>query len=71
MKILKAIRIFFRNLFKIIDKKIIVPITKLILKITSSFDTSGKKIEKADATIESLAYKLAERDGFQKPKQMQ
>lgn len=32
---------------------------------------SGKKIEKADATIESLAYKLAERDGFQKPKQMQ
>lgn len=45
MKILKAIRTFFRNLFKIIDKKIIVPITKLILKITDSFDTSGKKIE--------------------------
>ena len=45
MKILKAIRTFFRNLFKIIDKKIIVPITKLVLKITDSFDTSSKKIE--------------------------
>ena len=45
MKILKAIRTFFRNLFKIIDKKIIVPITKLVLKITDGFDTSSKKIE--------------------------
>lgn len=45
MKILKAIRTFFRNLFKIIDKKIVVPITKLVLKITDGFDTSGKKIE--------------------------
>lgn len=45
MKILKAIRTFFRNLFKIIDRKIIVPITKLVLKITDSFDTSGKRIE--------------------------
>lgn len=45
MKFLKAIRNFFRNLFKIIDKKIIVPITKIVVKITDSFNISGKKIE--------------------------
>ena len=45
MKILKAIKIFFRNLFKIIDRKIVVPLTKVILKITKLFDSSGKKIE--------------------------
>lgn len=45
MKVLKAIRNFFRNLWKIIDRKIIVPVTKLVLKITSNFNTSGKKFE--------------------------
>lgn len=45
MKILKAIKIFFKNLAKIIDRKIIVPITKLIVLITSKFDRSGRKIE--------------------------
>lgn len=45
MKILKAIRNFIRNISKIIDKKIIVPVTKLILAITAKFDKSGKKIE--------------------------
>lgn len=45
MKIIKAIRNFFHNLFKIIDRKIIVPITKLILKITSKLNHSGKKVE--------------------------
>lgn len=45
MKILKAFRTFFRNLFKLVDRKIVVPITKIVLKITGSFNTSGKKIE--------------------------
>ena len=44
-KILKAIRIFFRNIGKTIDKKIITPVTKLILLITDRFGNSSKKIE--------------------------
>lgn len=44
-KIAKAIKIFFKNLIKIIDKRIVVPITKLIVLITSKFDNSGRRIE--------------------------
>ena len=44
-KIMKAISIFFKNLIKIIDKKIVVPITKLIVLITSKFGNSGRRIE--------------------------
>lgn len=36
---------FFRNIWKLIDKKIVVPITKLVLMITSKFDKSGRKFE--------------------------
>lgn len=46
MKILKAISIFFKNIWKIIDKKIIVPITKLVVAITDKFEHSGKKVER-------------------------
>lgn len=45
MKILRAIKTFFRNLWKIIDRKIIIPATKVVLKITKKFDHSGKRIE--------------------------
>lgn len=45
MKIIKALKTFFRNLLKLIDKKIIVPTTKLVLKITGEFNTSGKRVE--------------------------
>ena len=45
MKILKAIRNFIKNVSKIIDKQIIVPVTKMILAITAKFDKSGKKVE--------------------------
>ena len=44
-KIMKAIKIFFKNIIKIIDKKIIVPITKLIVLVTSKFGKSGRFIE--------------------------
>lgn len=44
-KIVKAFRIFFKNLIRIIDKKIVVPITKIIVLITSKFDKSGRTIE--------------------------
>lgn len=36
---------FFNGFGKFFDKKIITPITKLIVKITNSFDKSSKKIE--------------------------
>lgn len=44
-KIAKAIKIFLKNLIRIIDKKIVVPITKLIVLITSKFNKSGRTIE--------------------------
>lgn len=44
-KTMKAISIFFKNLIKIIDKKIVVPITKLIVLVTSKFGKSGRRIE--------------------------
>ena len=37
---------FFTKIYKLIDKIIIIPITKLILKSGIKFDTSGKKLEK-------------------------
>ena len=42
---MKAIINFFKAIISFIDKRIVVPITKLVLKITSKFDNSGKKIE--------------------------
>lgn len=36
---------FFSKIWRFIDRKIIVPITKLILKLTGNFDRSGKRFE--------------------------
>lgn len=44
-KILKLITNFFSSIARFFDKKIVMPITKLIVKITSKFDTSSKKFE--------------------------
>ena len=46
MKLFRPFRIFFRNIWKIIDRKIVVPITKLVLWINDSFKASSKKIER-------------------------
>ena len=46
MKIFKPFRIFFRNIWKIIDRRIVVPITKVVLWISDSFKASSKKIER-------------------------
>ncbi len=43
--IIKMIKNFFSNFWTFIDKKIIVPITRLILSFTKKFDKSGKKLE--------------------------
>ena len=45
MKILKLIKTFFLNIWKVIDKIIVFPITKFIYKITSGFTNSSKKVE--------------------------
>lgn len=45
MKIMKIIKTFFLKIYGIFDKIIILPITKLIYKITSKFSNSSKKIE--------------------------
>lgn len=42
---MKTIKNFFKKIFQFIDKRIIVPITKIILAITSKFDSSSKKLE--------------------------
>ena len=44
-KILKSIKSFFLAIWKFIDKKIILPITKLVLGVTGKFDNSGKSFE--------------------------
>ena len=44
-KILKSINKFFFSIIKFIDRKIILPITKLVLNITGKFDKSGKFFE--------------------------
>ena len=46
MKLLKAIRNFFYGIWRFIDRKIIIPITKLILKLTKNFNGSGRRFEK-------------------------
>ncbi len=45
MKLLKMIRNFFNNIARVIDKKIVLPITKVIVLITKKYDNSGKKLE--------------------------
>lgn len=45
MKIIKMIKRFIRKTSIFIDKKIVVPITKLVLLITSKFDSNSRKFE--------------------------
>ena len=42
----KMINNLFQNVGKFIDHRIITPITKLVLVITSKFDKSGKRLER-------------------------
>lgn len=44
-KILKSINKFFLSIWKFIDRRIILPITKIVLSITGRFDKSGKFFE--------------------------
>lgn len=44
-KIVKSIKKFFKSIITFIDKKIVVPITKLVLFITSKFDSNSRRLE--------------------------
>lgn len=44
-KILKSIKNFFISIWKFIDKKIVLPITKIVLKINGGYNKSSKKLE--------------------------
>ena len=45
-KMIKSIKIFCKNIAHLVDKKIILPVTKIIFNITSKFDNSGRKQKK-------------------------
>ena len=42
---MKMFKNFFKKIWHFIDKKIVVPITKLVVRLTGGVDKSGKKIE--------------------------
>lgn len=56
MKILKVIKAFFLGIWKFIDKIIVMPITKIIYKITSKFSDSGKKFENWLSSTNTLLF---------------
>lgn len=49
-------RIFFHNLGRFIDKKIIMPITKVIVGVTKLFDRSGRRIENWLSSTNTLLF---------------
>ena len=42
---MKKLSRFLRTIIRFIDKKIVVPITKIIIRLTSKFDKTGKRFE--------------------------
>lgn len=56
MKLLKMIKNFFLKISSFIDKKIVVPITKLVLLITSKFDKNGRKFENLLSKTNTLLF---------------
>ncbi|MDD3392998.1 MAG: CdaR family protein [Bacilli bacterium] len=55
-QIINKIISFFARIWKFIDRKIIIPITKLILSISSYFEKSGKKIEEWISKTNNLIF---------------
>lgn len=56
MKLIKSIKKFFLNISSFIDKKIVVPITKLVLLITSKFDKNGRVFENLLSRTNTLLF---------------
>lgn len=45
MKIVQTIKSFFKKIWTLIDKYIILPITKLVLRFNGDYDKNGRKLE--------------------------
>ena len=56
MKLVKSIRRFVKRIATFIDKNIVVPITKLVLFITSKFDKNGRVFENLLSKNNTLLY---------------
>ena len=56
MIILKAIKAFFLGIWHFIDKIIVMPITKIVYKISSKFSNSGKKFENWLSSTNTLLF---------------
>lgn len=56
MKKNSGIHIFFKNVGKIIDKKIIVPLTRVILNIGKIFNKIGNKLENSLSSTNTLLF---------------
>ena len=42
---MKIVKKFLKKIWNFIDKKIVVPVTKFVIKLTGGFDKSGRKME--------------------------
>ena len=56
MKLIKGIKAFFLGIWNFIDKIIVMPITKLVYKISSKFSNSGKKFENWLSSTNTLLF---------------
>lgn len=55
-KIVKVIKAFFKNIWSLIDKYIITPITKVVLKFNGNYDKSGRALENWLSRKNTLLY---------------
>lgn len=55
-KIIKVIKAFFKNIWSLIDKYIITPITKVVLKFNGNYDKSGRALENWLSRKNTLLY---------------
>lgn len=53
---MKAIKKFFYSIWHFFDRHLVIPITKLIMKLTKNFDKSGRKFEKWLAKPNTLLF---------------
>ena len=56
MKLVALIKRFIRRIANFIDKKIVIPITKLVLLVTSKFDKNNRKFENLLSRNTTLLY---------------
>lgn len=55
-KILRTIKKFFQSIYSVIDRYLVVPITKLVYLITNKYGSSGKQLENWLSTTNTLLF---------------